>query len=140
MTILVLCFTTRKPTLSFTDYKTYYETIHSRNIYTLFGPHSPSTYSRHYVSRSSDGTSDHIPSTGSPITFLTGRALDFPYDCVTVMTWDSEEAYVAMTEKFQDPEVARRFAEDEERFLDRSKTVLMSLGEVPVRVPEARAL
>lgn len=140
MPILLLCFTIRKPGVSFQDYKSYYEQHHSKNIYDFLGDDSPATYSRHYVERPGDGDSSHIAANGSPAFFLTGQAAEFAYDCVTLMTWDDEEAYIKMTQKFSDPDVGSRFAADEEFFLDRSKVVLMSVGEVPFPPPHGRAL
>lgn len=140
MPILLLCFTVRKPGTTFQEYKAYYEQHHSKNIYDFLGDDSPATYSRHYVERPSDGDSSHIAAQGAPALFLTGQAEDFVYDGVTLMTWANEAAYINMTKKFTDPDVARRFAADEEVFLDRSKVVLMSVGEVPVPPPNGRAL
>ena len=140
MPILLLCFTVRKPGTTFQEYKAYYEQHHSKNIYTFLGDDSPSTYSRHYVERPSDGNSSHIEANGSPALFITGEAQDFEYDGITIMTWDDEAAFTSMVHKFSDPEVIRQFSEDEEKFLDRSKIVLLSVGKVPVPPPECRAL
>lgn len=140
MPILLLCFTVRKPGLSFQEYKSYYEQHHSKNIYGFLGEDSPYTYSRHYVERESDGDSSYIPATGDPALFLTGKAADFIYDGVTIMTWENEAAYINMTKKFTQPDVVAKFAADEEVFLDRSKTVLMSVGKFPAAPPSDRAL
>ncbi|KAJ9610298.1 hypothetical protein H2200_005075 [Cladophialophora chaetospira] len=140
MSIMLLCFTVRKPGMSFQDYKAYYEQHHSKNIYDFLGDDSPATYSRHYVERPSDGDSSHIAAHGAPAIFLTGQPENFVFDAVTIMTWENEEAYISMTKKFTDPDVVSRFTADEEVFLDRSKVVLMSVGRVPVTPPSGRAL
>jgi hypothetical protein len=140
MPILLLCFTVRKPGMSFQDYKAYYEQHHARNACMFLGEDQPSTYSRHYVLRDSDGDSSHIKAHGDPALFITGKAADFVYDCVTIMTWDDQASYTRMTQKFASPDVVSKFTADEEVFLDRSKIVLMSVGEVPVPPPDGRAL
>ena len=140
MPIVVLCFTVRKPGTTFQDYKSYYELHHSKNVRGYLGDDYPATYTRHYVERSSDGDSSHISANGTPAAFLTGSAAEFTYDCVTIMTWQDQEAYERMVTKFADPEVVRQFVADEEMFIDRPKTVLMSLGEVPRTPPKGQAM
>jgi hypothetical protein len=54
------------------------------------------------------------------------------------MTWADQAAYLRMTEKFSQPDVLEKFAADEAVFLDRSKTILLSVGEFPAP-PEGRA-
>lgn len=119
MAITVLCFTVRKPGMTFQDFKLYYEQHHSVNAVTYLGNDAPSTYSRHYVERKRDGESSHTAANGSPPLFFTGLADSFEYDCVTVMTWKDAAAMDSMAKKFSQPDVVASFAADEEKFLDR---------------------
>lgn len=53
----------------------------------------------------------------------------FEYDVVTEMWFDDEAAYGKFAAAISDEEIRRKVAADEEKFLDRSKSVIMIVEE-----------
>lgn len=117
----LLIFTTRRADLTFQQFKQHYENNHAPLASRLFGENAPEGYVRYYVDRSESDTTSNIWILGSPS--------DFDYDCCTVLTWHDEAAWEAAKKVFATQEVQKPLVEDEERFLDRSKTKMMVVGE-----------
>jgi hypothetical protein len=98
----------RKPGLTDEQFREYYETKHAPLAVKLFPFFSD--YRRNYFRR------------GELHDFVTPDVVEVNFDVVTEMTFESEEGYKRMVDAYADPAVAKQIADDEEKFIDRTKT------------------
>jgi hypothetical protein len=115
----VLCLTRRRPDLTFAEYKNHYETVHAPMVTRLLSPHAPDTYVRHYI--------DHSDETA----FYVGKPEEVEYDCCAVFTYKDKAAWQLGLTRFYSPDLQGPVTADEEKFLDRSCTKLVVVGESP---------
>lgn len=118
MPFTILCFTQRHPSLTFDQYKDYYENKHAPLITRLFGDRAPEGYTRYYIDRSA-----------GPEIWITGSPNDYEYDCCTVITWRDKAAYERALEVMGDQAKWQEVVEDEKKFLNREKVKLITVGD-----------
>lgn len=63
---------------------------------------------------------------------MAGKQEDVPYDVVTELVFDNEEKFAKFNEVYHKEEVKSKITEDEEKFLDKGKTVVVMLGDTCV--------
>lgn len=102
-----LLFVYKKPTISFEDFRTYYETKHIPLITEVSGG-LPPVHKRHYVVPG--GLFPHNPAAPEPVDF----------DCVTEIAFDNEDAFKEWYGRVMASGMDRLQA-DEEHFMDRAK-------------------
>jgi uncharacterized protein (TIGR02118 family) len=105
----------RKPGISHSEFRDYYETHHAPLAVSLFP--QVESYKRNYVI---DGT------------LFGTTGLDsgpFTYDVVTEMGFADQEAYEEFREVAARPEISARIAADEEMFMDRASVALFLVDE-----------
>jgi|TARA_R100000005_G_scaffold96055_1_gene80362 uncharacterized protein (TIGR02118 family) len=102
-----------KPGLTREQFIDYYETQHAPLICQLLP--EVCGYRRNFIR--SEGA------------FLNPGAAARDYDVITELWFADRAAYDAAMERCADPEIARRIAEDEEHFLDRSCTRMFVVDE-----------
>lgn len=117
-TILILVY--RLPTLTPTAFRSYYENSHIPLLKSIAGPLFPNTHTRRYISRTASPPGC-VNSCTYPATVLVGTQLDFEYDAIAELKFDNETAFQAFFSRVNEPEAARRIAQDEDQFLDRAK-------------------
>lgn len=101
----ILSFLTRKDGLGAAEFADYYE---SRHIPFILGlAPAPPVYTRRYVTRGAELDAEN-------------GSVDF--DVVTEVGFPDREAFLAWMAAVSKPGVGERVAEDEARFLDRSRT------------------
>ncbi|GAP88179.1 putative inositol-3-phosphate synthase protein [Rosellinia necatrix] len=140
MTYSMLVYLSRKPGTTPEHFKDYYNNKHMPLYRQLAGPHAPALHVQQYIDRAAgagagagDGATPRNPST--PARVLLGGQADFDYDVVVTIDYADEAAFRAHYEFITRPDVAATIATDEERFLDRSQTRCVLLGERIVSGP-----
>ena len=131
MTYRVLILAYRKPGTTPTQFKQHYENTHIPLVKSIAGLSFPLTHARHYLQCTESPTSDP-EAASNPATVLVGTQEDFAYDSYAELTWEDVETFQKFFAAVSEPEVAKRIAEDEERFLDRGKMRIVRLGECTV--------
>lgn len=130
MTAKVFIVAYRKPGISPEGFKTHYE-AHIANLKKLAGDTFPLSHKRNYIARTAtvvEGATERNATT--PAVVIAGQQSDFDFDAQAELTFASQEALQAFVAKVQAPEAAAQIAEDEEKFLDRSKLSIALLGDV----------
>lgn len=97
----------------------------------LVGSLFPLLHTQRYIHRTeaaADGNTQRNPST--PATIHVGSQADFDYDVVVELKFQDAAAFKALMEYIRQPEIAKKIADDEERFLDRSQTRAVALGDI----------
>lgn len=103
----------RRPDMSFEEFRSYYEANHAPLGITLMP--QARRYIRRYV---------------TPLPYpTTGEVAKPDFDVITEVWCDSRSDYEKMLAHLAEPEIAALIVEDEERFLDRSKTKLLFVEE-----------
>ena len=67
-----------------------------------------------------------------PATMMAGAQEAVDYDGISELTFENEEAFMAFVGVVSQPDAAARIAADEEKFLDKSKMVIVRVGETNV--------
>jgi len=108
----IVALLTRKPGMSMADFIDYYENHHA-------------VLARELLPEIQDYRRKYVLNTGP-------RSIDDPvnFDCILELTFNSEEDANAMYGRLADnPEVARRVAQDEEKLFDRSRIKTLIIEE-----------
>ena len=138
MPYTIVMYLWRKPSLSPSAFKSYYETTHVPLIHSLGGPLYPESHTRHYIDRSSSSSASKSGSDeearNHPATVLVGEQSDFTYDAYSELVFSDEGAYLAFFAAVSKPEKWKVIARDEEMFLDRPKTKIVVLEGVSTTV------
>ncbi|KUL85273.1 hypothetical protein ZTR_07977 [Talaromyces verruculosus] len=135
MSVRVLIYAYRKPSLSLEDFKKHYEE-HVNLIKRLTGDDFPLSHKRYYIARTLVSSEDSKNITGTernpttPAIVFAGQQSDFDFDAYAELTFASQEALQIFTAKVQAPDAAAQVSADEEKFLDRSKLGIAMLGDV----------
>ncbi|KAI0533824.1 EthD domain-containing protein [Xylaria digitata] len=131
MTYTFLAFLSRKPGTTPEEFRNYYAGSHLPWFRELVGSHFPVRHTQQYIHRTeaspNDGNTQRNPST--PATTYLGSQADFDYDVVATLEYKDEAAFQAMYKFVQEPDIAAKITADEERFLDRSQTRMVVVGE-----------
>lgn len=106
--IKIISLVKRKAGMSFQEFKNYYEDTHSK-LGERFLPPYCVKYLRRYVVES---VHHH---TG-------GETPEVDHDCIVEMWFPDEEALAAFRASVADPELVKLIRQDEDRFVDHSKT------------------
>ncbi len=106
--IKMVCMFNRKPGLTMAEFRYYYENNHVPLVTGLLS--NWCDYRRNYRIEDSGYEAPH----GDPT-----RTNDAVFDVMTEITYESEAKYQATMAALADPEVGKRVAEDEAKFMDR---------------------
>jgi uncharacterized protein (TIGR02118 family) len=107
--IKIVCLFNRKPGMSMSDFKAYYEQRHVPLVDGLLPPSQE--YRRNYAIEGRDFAAAHA---------LEDRPAGRAFDVMTEVSFESEETFQKMMDALADPEIGAVIAADEENFLDRS--------------------
>lgn len=112
MSFTFFLFITRKPTLTPTEFKTHWDTVHIPLLQSIAGEDFPISHTRHYIARPPQQNIDGT----WPAAVLVGGQEDFPYDGIAELVFENEKAFQRFMGKVSEPEAAARIAADEEMF------------------------
>ncbi|KAF2963646.1 hypothetical protein GQX73_g9937 [Xylaria multiplex] len=131
MTFTTLAFLSRKPGMTPEEFRNYYSGSHLPWYRELVGSLFSVRHTQHYIHRTeaspNNDTTQRNPST--PATIFLGSQAEFDYDVVATLEYKDKAAFEALCEFVQQPDIAAEIAADEERFLDRSQTRMVLVGE-----------
>lgn len=116
-------FVSRKPGLTPTEFRNYWENTHVPLAKSLVGPYMAHTIERHYVAQSEDEPGTYSPS------MLMGAAADVNFDAYAILTFEDRAAFERLIGRLQDPEIGGKIQEDEARFIEQAKTRLVLESE-----------
>ncbi|MCJ1333890.1 hypothetical protein MMC10_010596 [Thelotrema lepadinum] len=124
MTFTIIVFLYRKPGTTMEQYMDHYNTTHMDVIRELTGPENfPLSHTRHFIHRTSVEDNAGGPSNlKTPATLFTGQQTAVDFDCVTVMTFQDENAFQGFHKAISSPEGKARLDGDEMVFQDPTKT------------------
>lgn len=120
--IKIIYFLKRKPGISAEQFRAQYEDSHVLLAKKYIG-HLLNDYVRNYPTFALLNPSNIPPGT-------TPEPYDIGYDCITEMHVPDQAAIEEITRIFNDPEINPILVEDELRFLDRDKTVMIMVDVV----------
>ena len=130
MTYTIVAFLWRKPGTTPSEFKNHYENTHIPLLLSLMGPLFPLTHSRFYLRRHpEEGSSSATAVTNYQPTVYVGTHSDFDYDLYCTLEFEDEKGFDAFHQRMQDPEVAPKIAEDEEKFIDSQKLTVAAIHE-----------
>lgn len=107
--IKIVCLFSRKPGMSMVDFRWYYEQHHAPLVMRTLPPLKD--YRRNYAVEGRDFEPGHAAES---------RQHDRPFDVVTEITFENEQAFAAVQAALSDPLIGAIIARDEEQFLDRA--------------------
>lgn len=116
--IKLVCFLKAKPGLDVSQMREHYENNHVPLISRLLPAFAD--YRRNYV------MNDQLAAPGSDNTLLVER----DFDVMTEVFFSCTAAYRKHVDVCSDPQIWQQIVEDEEKFLDRSATVMYVMEEV----------
>ncbi|KAF2000884.1 hypothetical protein P154DRAFT_522159 [Amniculicola lignicola CBS 123094] len=122
MTFSVLLFITRKPTITPSDFKTYWDTTHIELLKSVGGEHFPISHTRHYIARPTEVAGSW------PAAVLVGTQDDFTYDGIAELVFKDEDGFKAFFGLVSAPDAAARIAADEDKFTVREKMKAVVVG------------
>ena len=129
MTYTIILFLTRKPELSPEEFKHHYENVHIPLAQQLCAGSWPFKFTRRYLARITRKGFGGPANPDRPPLLLRGDAQDIDYDCVSEMTFESEDAFQAFYRRVYDKDVAAKLATDEMTFLELGQTRVVVVGE-----------
>ena len=133
MAFIVLIFAYRKPGLSPVAFKSHYESSHVPLVQSIAGSHFPRLHTRRYIQQSqnniSASTKGGADNSNYPATILMGTPADFEYEAIAELTFDDDIAFQTFFGLVSQKEAAEKIANDEEMFLDRTKTKVVVVGD-----------
>ncbi|KAI9653207.1 MAG: hypothetical protein M1831_006165 [Alyxoria varia] len=110
--------------MSMIDFKSHYESSHVPLLQRLAADLFPRCHTRHYIQQPNDSTGN----TTAP-RMLAGDPESFDYDGFAILEFVDENALQALLARMGEKDAADAIAEDEEKFLDRSKTKIVMADE-----------
>lgn len=129
MTYTIILFVTRKPDLSPDEFRDHYENVHIPLAHRLCADNWPFKFTRRYLARITRKGFGGPANPDRPPLLLRGDAQDIDYDCVSEMTFESENAFHAFYKRVYERDVAAKLAADETNFLHQGKTRIVVVGE-----------
>ena len=133
MPFTILLFLYRNPNLSPSAFKAHYETTLIPLLRSIAGDTFPTSHTRRYIRRSEPNPDEPEAEEGInakySITVLLGKQTDFEYDAFAELIFDDEVAFKSFMAVVGKNENAKKLAEDEEKFLDRSRMKAVVVGE-----------
>ncbi|KAI0096665.1 EthD domain-containing protein [Nemania sp. FL0031] len=131
MTYCILVYLSRKPGTTPEQFRDYYVNSHLPFFRQLAGPHVPALHTQLYIHRTTTSGDGNTPRNAStPATVFFGTQADFDFDVLVTLEFKDVATFQAHYEFMMQPDIAAKIAADEERFLDRSQTRAVLLGEV----------
>ncbi|MCW1383611.1 EthD domain-containing protein [Novosphingobium sp. KCTC 2891] len=127
--IKTIYFLKRKPGITPEEFRAHYESSHVLLAEKYIG-HLLQDYIRNYPTFALLNPSN-IPAGTVPAPY------DIDYDCITEMHVADQAAIEEMTRIFNDPAINPILVEDELKFLDRDKTVMIMVDVVNTGIREA---
>jgi hypothetical protein len=115
----ILIFVGRKPGLSPSEFKDYYEG-HVRLLQFLAGGLFPKLHKRYYLQFGAD----------TQPTVLRGDKASFDFDAIAEVSFDDEAAYHAFIDVLGSKEPTEKLTEDEDKFSDREKLKIVVIGDI----------
>ena len=122
MTFNVWIFAYRKAGTTPAEFQAHYEASHVPLIKSLTGSLFPQSHTRHYIARA-ESNSD-VPMV------LVGTPNDFAYDAFAELVFVNAAAFQEFFRVIGQSDAATKIAEDEEKFLNRSQTRAVVVGDV----------
>jgi hypothetical protein len=129
MPFTILLFVTRKPSLSPSEFKDYWETKHIPLLKSLTGPLFPQNHTRRYLARINREGFGGPANRDHPLLTLRGIQQERDYDGVAEMTFETKQAFQDFYSAIYEKGTAAKLAEDEGHFLDAGKFEAVVVGE-----------
>lgn len=129
MTYTIILFLTRKPELTSEEFRDHHENVHIPLAQRLCACKWPFRYTRQYLARIHRKGFGGPANPDRPPLLLRGDAQDIDYDCMSEMTFESENAFQAFYKRIYERDVAAQLAADENQFLELGKTRVVVVGE-----------
>ncbi|KAI8948532.1 EthD domain-containing protein [Xylaria longipes] len=131
MPYFIMGFLTRKSGVTPEQFRDYYTGSHLPMFRQLVGSHFPVRHTSRYIHRTeSSSNSNTRRNRSTPASVLVGNQSDFDYDVIVILEFKDGAAFQAHCDFVQQREVLAKITEDEKRFLDRSQTRTVVLGEI----------
>ncbi|OJJ06161.1 hypothetical protein ASPVEDRAFT_45579 [Aspergillus versicolor CBS 583.65] len=137
MTYTILAVLSRKPGLTPTQFKSYYETTHVPLVKEIAGSHPPTVYKRYYLPRAhihgqggiddtNAGADADTSNTAYPVTTaLAGNPSGLQFDVYTEMVFEDENHFGSFQAALE--ENSERVKADEAAFLDTSRIHIVKI-------------
>jgi hypothetical protein len=116
----ILIFITRKSSISHSDFKKHYETIHMPLLQFYGGEHFPKSHKRHYLQFSENDQPAVVQ----------GDKAAFDFDAIAEVGFDDEAAFQAFLAVLAGEEASKTLRMDEDKFSDREKMKIVVVGDV----------
>ncbi|KUI67767.1 hypothetical protein VM1G_02939 [Cytospora mali] len=129
MTYSALIYTSRKVGTTPEQFRAHYESSHVPLVKEITGAHYPISHTRRYIQRTAGKAEGTERNANFPASVLIGTQADFEYDAIAELTFKDVGAFQTFFSIAQQPENAARITADEEKFLDRSMTTAVVVGE-----------
>jgi hypothetical protein len=120
MSYRILIFVSRKPGLSHSDFKTYYETSHLPLLRFFAGALFPKHHKRYYLNFDKDDKPE----------VLQGDKAVFDFDAIAEVSFDDKSHFQAFLESLRGEEAHKKLTQDEDKFSDRGKLKIVVVGDV----------
>lgn len=136
MVYTILIFAYRKPGTTPAEFKAHYENNHIPLVFSIAGPLAPISHKRRYIHRTEveEPTGDG-ENAKYPPTVLYGSPAMFDYDAVAEVKFKDEAAFGAFFGHVSSPEHKAKIAEDEDKFLDRTRMTVVLVGDCTTTTP-----
>jgi len=132
MPLTAIIYATRKEGITPIEFKKHYEESHIPLLKSISGDLFPKSHTRFYVQRTHTGDSDDKSNKAYPATVLVGAQEAFDYDAYAELVFEDVQAFRQFMGCVRQPEAAKKIAEDEKHFLERSKMVAALVDDVKV--------
>ncbi|KAI1752692.1 EthD domain-containing protein [Xylaria castorea] len=132
MPYFIMTFLTRKSGVTPEQFRDYYTGSHLPMFRQLVGSHFPVRHTQRYIHRTeARGDSKNTRRNRStPASILVGDQSDFDYDVIATMEFKDAATFKAHHDFVQQRDILSKITDDEKRFLDRSQTRAVVLGEI----------
>ncbi|RAH75691.1 EthD domain-containing protein [Aspergillus aculeatinus CBS 121060] len=126
MTLKAIVFLSRSPKVTPQEFKDYYENHHMPLAKKIAGSSFPTLHQRWYLVRNPRDPASIDPSNTNYLAKVyAGQADDFPWDVCVEMIFEDMQHWGAFQARLA--EQGDRIAEDEKRFMDRSKVYVAEI-------------
>jgi len=125
----IVIFAWRKAGITPAAFKKHYETSHVPLLKSLAGDLFPKSHSRSYIARTPSGDAEDPSNAAHPATALAGGPEAFDYDAYAELAFEDDAAFKQFFGCVTQPENAKKIADDESHFLDRSKMTIAVIDE-----------
>ncbi|KAI0457460.1 EthD domain-containing protein [Xylaria acuta] len=132
MPYFIMAFLTRKSGVTPEQFRDYYTGSHLPMFRQLVGSHFPVRHTQRYIHRTeaSSNSNNTRRNRSTPASVLLGSQSDFDYDVIVTLEFKDAAAFQAHCDFVQQSDIRTKITNDEKRFLDRSQTRTVVLGEI----------